>query len=225
MSDELFDDEYDPLAPMVGADDPAPERKEEPPLGGFGPSGIVRLTFEEGRLATVRVAPNWFDILGPGQTLEAAFMEALILARLDVHTEEPSATDLSDLEFDLPPFNASSVDAYAAMLHDHSRRWQAAIDAPHQEIDPPEARGEHSGVVVALDRTGFPARVQFDEDWLDEVQVGTICTAVVGATNRAYAAYTPPSDQRQETLDRYRREHEVLMAGFRALLDPNRKES
>lgn len=224
MGADFFDDDYDPLAPPAGGPIDAPA--EDLGTGGVEGGGVVRLWFEDGKLTTVRVSTTWYDKLPPGQTLTQAFEEAFLLAAAQVaQDEEPERPDTSSITFDLPPFSARAVDAYAAMLHDHTRAWQAAIDElgalPAQ---PQPARGEHVGAIVQLNRAGHPERIMFDEEWLDNAQVGQICSAVLGATQKAYAAHIPSEDTRQRTLDRFRMEHEVLMTGFRRLLDPRREE-
>ncbi len=224
VSDDLFDDEYDPLAPPPGGESDLP-LEEELGTGGFAGGGVVKLWFEQGRLKTVRVSPTWFDKLEPGQTLAQAFEEAFLLSSAAIVEEEDAALDTSELMLNLPPLSAAAVDAYAAMLHDHSAAWQRAIDeADHLPPNPSEATGEHTGAVVMLNRAGHPARVMFDEEWLDEAQVGSICSAVYGATMKAYQAFVPTTDHKQRELDRFRLEHEVLMAGFRRLLIPRREE-
>lgn len=224
VSEDLFDDEYDPLAPPPSGESDVP-LEEELGTGGFAGGGVVKLWFEQGRLKTVRVSPTWFDKLEPGQTLAQAFEEAFLLSSAALVEEEDAKLDTSGLTLHLPPLSAAAVDAYAAMLHDHSAAWQRAIDeAAHLPEDPPEATGEYTGAVVVLNRAGHPARVQFDEEWLEEVQVGSICSAVYGATMKAYQAFVPTTDHKQRELDRFRLEHEVLMAGFRRLLSPRREE-
>lgn len=231
MSDDLFDDEYDPLAPMFGApanepvsDDEAwadPDRQ-----GGFTGAGIVRVWFEEGRLTTVRVSPIWYERLSDGETLAGAFEEAFLLASLTTADDETEES-VGDIELpDLPPFSEHAVDAYAAMLHDHAERWKDAIaraaDTPSEPA--PLAWGEYHGVRVVLNRAGHPEHVRFDEEWLDGAQSGIIATAVFGATQQAYRSFVPPNDDHQQELDDLRREHEVLQAGFRALLQPTRSK-
>lgn len=222
MADDFFDDEYDPLAPPAGA--PASTLDEDLGVGGFAGGGVVKVWFEHGKLSNVRVSPTWFDDLQPGQSLEQAFEEAFLLASAALVEEEDATVDTSGLSFTLPPLSAQAVDAYAAMLHDHSVAWQRAIDeAAGLPPTPSETVGEYTGAVVILNRAGHPAHVRFDEQWLDDAQVGAICSAVYGATMKAYREYVPTTDQKQRELDRFRLEHEVLMAGFRRLLDPQRE--
>lgn len=111
MSDGLFDDEYDPLAPMLGGEDVGEDedsakdssvsgRATENPLGvGLGlvedgessvdtgvtdSERLVRLWFDdEGLLTKVRVSPVWFSRLGRGKSLADAFNEAFFRERLD----------------------------------------------------------------------------------------------------------------------------------------------
>ena len=224
VSDDLFDDEYDPLAPPPGGPADAPV-EEDLGTGGFAGGGVVKLWFEQGRLKTVRVSPTWFDKLQPEQTLSQAFEEAFLLASASLVEEEDARLDTSELMVNLPPLSAQAVDAYAAMMHDHSVAWQRAInEAKTLPAQQREAVGEHLGAIVALNRAGHPARVMFDEAWLEDAQAGAICNAVYGATMKAYQEFVPTTDQKQRELDRFRLEHEVLMAGFRQLLNPRREE-
>ncbi|WP_296140000.1 hypothetical protein [uncultured Tessaracoccus sp.] len=224
MSDDLFDDEYDPLAPPGGGPAPEPET-EELGVGGFEGGGVVKVWFDDGRLSNVRVSTTWYDQLAEGRTLAMAFEEAFLRASATILEEDDTHIDPTRLQLDLPPCTPEAVDAYAAMMHDHAARWRAAIEAaPGNEPQPEPAVGEHTGAVVVLNQAGHPARVMFDEEWLEDAQVGPICSAVLGATHKAYQGFVPPTDHTQQALERFRLEHEVLLAGFRRLLDPRREE-
>lgn len=252
MSTKLFDDDYDPLAPQVAVGEPpapdtmtdeipaaddVPSAHEEPVPdeelgevgdGGFGGGdGIVRVWFDDaGRLCKVRVSPVWFQRLAPGRTLAQAFHQAFRVSSLALgEAPEREQVDYSALEFgELPPFTRETMNAYLGMMEQHKRRWDEAIaraeSAPRPTRRP--ASGKSAGVVVTLDDFGRPASVQFDEDWLDEAQVGAICTHVVTAAQRARERYVPVPDEHRTELERFRTEHDVLTAGFHALL--NQKE-
>lgn len=225
MSDDLFDDEYDPLAPMLGG--PVADLADDEPLGSgefAGGGRVVRLVFDEGRLVSVRVHPNWFERLPPEQSLSQAFEEAFLLAALvRADDESTEGDDVDELELDLPPFSEQSVEAYAAMLHDHATRWREVLDTAPAADEPEPATGRQQGVTVTLNRAGHPEKVHFVEEWLDGVQVGVICSSVLTAVNRAYADYSPVVDERQRELERLRREHSVLQAGFRKLVNKVRR--
>lgn len=242
---DLFDDDYDPLAP-IAVSTSAEEEAEDvvDPLvelvpdgdddvllgeagdGGFGGAdGLVRIWFDDdGRLERVRVSPVWFKKLGPGQTLEQAFRQAFRASGYAVEeAEEPEPADYSGLDFgELPEFSQESVEAYVALLAEHQARWDEAIARAEAEPQPrrPPARGKSKGVVVVLDDNGHPAEVEFDDDWLDEAQVGSICNHVVAAAHKAYAKYVPRTNEHLTELERFRMEHDVLIAGFQALMQP-----
>ncbi len=246
MSTKLFDDDYDPLAPPVGVgESPAPDTSaaevrvgHEDPVageelgeagdGGFaGTDGIVRIWFdEEGRLGKVRVSPVWFQRLAPGKTLADAFRQAFRVSSLRLgEAPDREQVDYGSLDFgDLPPFTTETMNAYLGMMEEHKRRWDDAIaraEAAPRPIRRP-ASGKSAGVVVTLDDHGHPSSVQFDEDWLDEAQVGAICTHVLTAAQRAREKFEPVADGSLAELERFRVEHDVLTAGFHALL--NQKE-
>lgn len=226
MSDDLFDDEYDPLAPMLGG--PAADLADDEPLasGEFaGGGGVVRLVFDEGRLTSVRVHPSWFDRLPAEQTLAQAFEEAFLLAALARPQQQAAPEGDREPTFDLPPFSEQAVEAYAAMLHDHAAHWREVVETEDESEPAEPVVGRQQGVMVALDPTGHPERVQFADEWLDDVQVGVICSCVMGAVNRAYAQHVPVVDERQVELDRLRREHAVLQTGFRRLINTVRRGS
>lgn len=206
--------------------EPDPEVEGSEGDGGFGDGeGIVRVWFDErGRLERVRLHQVWYKALDSGDTLQNAFARALMAASLSIPAvgdEEPA--DYRDLDFgDLPPFSRESMEAYIAMIEDHKAQWDEAL-ARAQEAGSPAPQtvtGRVKGVTVTLDNVGRPTTVDFDERWLDDARVGTICKTVVAAANAAYERFVPTEDEHQLELDRFRLEHEVLLAGFHALLKP-----
>ena len=244
MSKDLFDDDYDPLAP-VDVSTPADEEAEDPddleindldgfdddPLGdaddgGFGGAdGLARIWFDDdGRLHKVRLSPVWFKKLAPGQSLEQVFRQAFLASNISVAQQpESERLDRAALDFgDLPPFSEEAMETYLGLMAEHRERWHAAI--ARAEAQPParprRARGKSKGVLLTLDEHGHPAEVQFDDDWLDEAQVGSICINVVAAAHKAYARYVPMTNEHLSELERFRIEHEVLIAGFAELLKP-----
>lgn len=244
MSNDLFDDEYDPLAPP--ADTPRPAGESGVPTGvspgssnaedeaigesgdgGFGGGdGIVRIWFDdEGHLSKVRVSPVWFKKLGPGRTLEQAFYQAFRISNIEVAAppdEDEEPEDYSNLDFGrMPALSQETLDAYMAMLADHRDRWREAADRLHDEPQPeiPRAQGKSNGVLLTLDRFGHPDSVQFDQQWLDEAQVGSICINVMAAAHKAYERFVPMNNEGLAELERFQMEHDVLVAGLKALID------
>ena len=131
-------------------------------------------------------------------------------------------TDYTQLDFGrMPAFSQETLDAYMAMLADHRTRWQDAADRLHNEPEPPtpQAQGKSNGVLLTLNRFGHPESVQFDQQWLDDAQVGQICINVTAAAHRAYERFIPTSNEGLAELDRFQLEHDVLLAGLKALID------
>lgn len=257
VSTDYFDDDYDPLAPMIDAapadvdapghgDDPSTHADSGPKAsneafvddtlddegdGGIGGgNGIVRIWVDDdGRMSKVRVSPVWFQRLGPGQTLEQAFHEAFFKARMLVaEPEAVEARTFDDADFgEIPPLTPENISLYVRMMNDHRKRWLALVEESANEppAPVPTFRGKSAGVVVTLTEAGFPSRVGFDEKWLDEAQVGSICINVSAAANKAYEQfeqYVPETNERDEALRTMEAEQEYMMAGFHRLLDPRR---
>lgn len=237
MSSDLFDDEYDPLAPLVvgePTDDHVGVHKgglsdHDEELGtvddgGFGGgNGLVRIWFDDdGKLTKVRISPVWFRKLQPGQSLDQAFRQAFMMSSLQLAApQEAGEVDESKLQ-DIPPFSHETIDAFLAEIDDHHRRWDAAlaeaVEAPREQ--PRNVTGKSNGVTLTLDEHGHPHSVVFEEQWLDETQVGSICINVVAAAHKAYAKYVPMTNERLDELERFRAEHEVLLARFHRLFNP-----
>lgn len=250
VSSDYFDDDYDPLAPMI---DVAPDNVEEQGRGGSrsgaeaqvivddaledegdggigGGNGIVRIWVEDdGRVSKVRVSPVWFQKLGPGQTLEQAFHEAFAKARMRVAeqgTVESAPIDEADFG-EIPPLTPENISLYVRMMNDHRKRWLDLVEESAKEppAPAPSFRGKSAGVVVTLTSAGFPSKVEFDDKWLDEAQVGSICINVSAAATKAYEQferYVPEANERDEAMRTMEAEQEYMMAGFFRLLDPRR---
>ena len=259
---EFFDDEYDPLAPMIDAapadvdessdaddevahadtpthnpDGTESERfQDDEELGAesdggiSGGNGIVRIWFDEhDKLTKVRVSPVWFKRLGPGHTLEQAFYEAFARVRLRVAedvTVEPISVDEADFG-EIPPLTPENISAYVEMMSEHRERWLAKVEEASHEPPAPEPTftAKSSGVTLTLAASGLPKKVEFDEAWLDEAQVGSICSNVSAAAYKAYEQfeqYVPEPNERDEELRTMAAEQEYLLAGFQRLLDPRR---
>ena len=257
VSTDYFDDDYDPLAPMVDAApadvderarvDEASEHSGAPRSAGAeaivddaldeegdggigGGNGIVRIWVEDdGRMSKVRVSPVWFQRLGPGQTLELAFQDAFAKARMRVAERGTvESTSFDDTDFgEIPPLTPENISLYVRMMNDHRNRWLALVEESAKEppAPVPTFRGKSAGVVVTLTNAGFPSRVEFNQKWLDDAQVGSICINVSAAAAKAYEQfeqYVPETNERDEAIRTMEAEQEYMMAGFYRLFDPRR---
>ena len=257
VSTDYFDDDYDPLAPMVDAapadvDEPArvdeasehsgarrsagaeaivDDALDEEGDGGIGGgNGVVRIWVDDdGRMSKVRVSPVWFQRLGPGQTLELAFQDAFAKARMRVAERGTvESTSFDDADFgEIPPLTPENISLYVRMMNDHRKRWLALVEESAKEppAPVPTFRGKSAGVVVTLTNAGFPSRVEFNEKWLDDAQVGSICINVSAAATKAYEQferYVPETNERDEAMRTMEAEQEYMMAGFYRLFDPRR---
>lgn len=221
---EAAHDEADLLAaPAFGEPDDEPE--DDGDGGVSDPDKIVRLWVEDGRLTKVRLSPVWFRKIIGTDTLENHFRQAFAVASIAVASVPEGEPELDDeyptVDFtSLPDFDDTTFAAYMELIDEFNASWDQAI-AEADGAASPEAEptvGRVKGVSVTLDRAGRAQDVAFDDKWLDDAQVGQICTAVVAAADDAYSRYTPPA--RDETLDRFADQHKVLMAGFRKLVTP-----
>ena len=253
MSHDVFDDEYDPLAPIVDAGpqpepnvDAVPSAPTDAPEvadpgdvvddsdGGFSDADrIVRVWLEDGRLSKVRVSPVWFHKLTGKDTLGGRFGHALQLANTRVAgfvedpEEEPEfPAEIAALQFTgLPRLNKVTMAAFDEVFREYRARFADAIER-HQGHSPhPVATvsGRAKGVVVNLDEHGRAASVEFDEAWLDQAQVGAICANVQQAADDAYSKYVPVEPEVTE-LDELRTEGLVLRAVYRAMLKPGGRD-
>lgn len=242
MSHNLFDDDYDPLAPPpAGAAEVGPaveharragiEARDELGTegdGGFGGGdGIVRIWFDdEGRLSRVRVSPVWFKKLQGDATLESAFHQAFRMASMGVaSTDVPQPDEIDPAVFgELPPPTLENTRAYLAMINEHLTQWRGAVE--RAEAEPLAAgrrvTGRVTGVALTLDEHGHPHTITFDQRWLDDAQVGPIINAVMAAADKAYAQYVPSPNPVLDELERHRAEHRVLMAGLHRMFNPGR---
>lgn len=235
MSDDLFDDEYDPLAPpsaspaggsVDGAHDDADTDDWSSVDDGSvtGGDGIVRIWLDDdGRLTKVRVSPVWFKKLQGSQTLDGAFAQAFLLGGARVVQPAPAEpAEDSQPDDDVPPPPEDAMEVIFERLEALRGEWDAARQRWQSEPPPPPpapAVGRSEGVTVKLGNTGWPASVTFDEHWLDNAQVGAICTNVQLAADRARAAFVPPLDPHAEELAQFEREHDALMNSLRRMLD------
>lgn len=257
VSTDYFDDDYDPLAPMIDAapadvDEPAhvdessgrsgspqsanlevtvDDALDEEGDGGIGGgNGIVRIWVEDdGRMSKVRVSPVWFQRLGPDQTLELAFQDAFAKARMRVAERGTvESTSFDDADFgEIPPLTPENISLYVRMMNDHRKRWLALVEESVKEppAPVPTFRGKSAGVVMTLTNAGFPSRVEFNQKWLDDAQVGSICINVSAAAAKAYEQfeqYVPETNERDEAIRTMEAEQEYMMAGFYRLFDPRR---
>ncbi len=230
----FFDDEYEPLAPIADVSDASSLPKSRPAglaeglvdddedlsgdHGVSGGDGIVRIWLDDDhRLAKVRVSPVWYERLQGEETLEDAFHQAFRRAWLDVGaTEDPEGpvTDEAWLA-GLPRPTPTTTRAALAAVHEQLGRWR---DVAARVTATPAARprptvGRADGVRLTLDDWGHPRTIAFDQDWLDDAQVGVIVSSVMAAASRAYEQYVPSTDARQVVRHRYRGEYRLLRAG------------
>lgn len=228
-----FDDDFDPLAPPDFGD--APDEAADPGVGGFAdPDRIVRVWVEDNRLTKVRVSPVWFRRVMGEDTLENHFRQAFAEASFSlasvpdestapVDEDEDGLAD-DDAAFDqLPRLSKASLAAFGELFAQVERRIDEAVDssAPGRAEPAPPTVGTAQGVTVVLDARGRACDVQFEEDWLDEAQVGAIGSAVLAAAQDAYARHGDTGDAHPE-LDDLLEERRLLMAAYRAMLNPRR---
>ncbi len=229
FDDDAFDDALP--APSFGADDPE-EPAPAPGDGGFSDRGsVVRVWVQDSRLVNVRVSPVWFHKADGPERLAACFREALAQAAVEVpdlpeeepedepETGTPGALGLSGeaeaILAQLPPWNATTLAAFREAADDLEGRLDAALG-----VDPPElvarpATGTSEGVTVHLDEGGKPCAVEFDEDWLDDVQAGDIVTHVLRAEGLARAT-SAPAEPVKDDVDDLLEERDALRAAWRA---------
>lgn len=250
MSQAVFDDDLEPLAPVITddvedeEDDPlaAPsftevvEEPEEAGDGGFSdPDRVVRVWVVDGRLTKVRVSPVWFHKVTGSDTLERHFRQALMLASVEVAVPPDDADD--ELPHDplaalppevlaqfnrLPRLSNRALAAFDQVFGDLERR----LDEAQQRAEQAGGRGiepvsgSSKGVTVRLDEAGRAAEVEFRQEWLDDAHVGAIATHVLLAAERAYARIQPPAEETE--VDDLAREQEMLRAAYWAMLNPRR---
>ena len=236
MSDDFFDDDYDPLAPLPDRprdDDPgSPDTPATPGDGGFSDSeGLVRIWVDDaGRLTKVRVSPVWFRRIRPGQTLEAAFRMAFLRAGLRVAptrwqppTGEPAAGKRQPTT-EPTPVTIEAISEQVEAAAAHRRAWFAKLEEVRSMPAPPAPtfRGSVEGATVTLTNDGRPKRVEFDDGWLDRTQVGAVCTAVLAAADAAHAQVEAhePDDGPAEELRTMAEQQTAMLHTLCHLLDP-----
>lgn len=218
--DHLMDDDYDPLAPVHVGPEPV-EPFDDGEAGYSDPDHLVRVWVTDGRLSKVRISPVWHLKVG-NKTLDDCFAAALAASR--VRVDSMTITDVeaeaAGVDFSgLPRFGRDPFTTFRLAIDNFNRRWQEAVDRHRAspEAPPEPVRVEADGVAVALDGDGHAVAVTFDEDWLEDAEVGDISSAVLATAKKAYAAYRPAPERRDELAD-LAREHEILMSGFAAML-------
>lgn len=73
-----------------------------------------------------------------------------------------------------------SLEEYRRVLREHERQRCVAREVDGVGVAC-EVVGRCGGVSVSVDGSGLPCEVAFDEGWLDRVQVGVLCRAVLAA--------------------------------------------
>lgn len=245
MSRELFDDDYDPLAPPPTEDVAAPEadhvdrfgpgaEPDDADLemgsvddGGIGDSdGIVRLWFtDDGSLEKVRLSPVWFRKLDSGAKLAEVFRQAFLTHKIrsvGVAKAAPEERPVPTL-VDVPEYTPENAAIIHAMIeHNLARMGEAAsaLDAQGPPPAPKPVEVRVDGVTVALDAGGHPKSVQFDERWLDHTSVGAICSTVLAATRRAQDQHQLAPVPDTTELEELRAEHDLLLEGLHRMMNP-----
>lgn len=221
MMDSLMDDGYDPLAPVHFGPEPEDEPAADGEAGFSDPDHLVRVWTTDGVLTRVKVSPVWHLKVGH-KTLDECFAAALAAARVRVvpAVVVEAEPDLTGVDFSgLPRFGRDPFTTFRLAIDNFNRRWAEAADR-HRDRPlraPSPVSAELDGVTVSLDADGHPVGVEFEEDWLDDVNVGEIADAVLAAARKARAAYRPAEPEDDE-LANLALEHEILMAGFAAML-------
>lgn len=244
---DVHDDDFDPLAPPqadsalgLAADDddllapppaPGPADDDDESLGDEGDGGfsdnerIVRTWVEDGRLTKVRVSPVWFRRLTGRTTLEDCFRQAFTSANLRVGpvsvapaSGEEFPPEVAEMEFPgLPYLNRASIAAFDILFKDQERRFAEALERQAAPRPPARVSGRSKGVTVHLNQHGAAESVEFDQAWLDDAQVGSICTHVQAAAESAYAKYQPAEPEPTE-LDDLIQERQLIRAAYVKLM-------
>lgn len=222
--------EDDPLAaPAYGAaDDDEPEGAGfDDTDGGFSDyDRIVRIWVEDGRLTKVRLSPVWFHKVPDAAGLESRFRQAFLLScvRLEPEHDEPPRSpevpaDVLESFVDLPELSRRSLVMFDQLGKEMDERHAAAL-AEHQAPPPPApVSGRSKGVTITLNGAGIAERVAFDPKWLDDAQVGSICTHVMLAAERAYARFDPNAAT-DPVLDDMAAEREEYRAALLTMFTP-----
>lgn len=225
--------EDDPLA-APSYDDGAIEADEiDESDGGFSDHhGIVRLWLEGDRLSRVRLSPVWFHKVADAAALEACFRQALLLATLriapepagdeaDTAHEEEFPAEVYDRFRGLPELSRRSLMAFDQLGREMEERHAAALPEPEPK-EPAVVSGRSKGVTVTLNDAGLVDRITFDPKWLDDAQVGAICTHIMLAADRAYGKYTPGASD-DEVLEEQARERALHRQALLTMFTPRAK--
>lgn len=236
-----FDDEAVPVAPAPALDEATPEEPEEVGDGGISDADrLVRLWLEDTRIVKVRLSPVWFHRITGRDTLESHFRQAMMLSTLHlpalpddpddeagedfVDSTDPDAlpADVQRVFNQLTALGPRTLAAFEQVIADLDARYAAAEErASEPRPVAPAVTGSVRGATVTLDANGYAVDVAFDQAWLDGAQVGQICAAVQAAADKAYERFEPATVEPSE-LDALSEERAVVMAAFRAMLNPRR---
>lgn len=218
--DRVTDDEFDPLAPVhlddAGDDDPATDHT------AADPSRIVKVWIEpDGELTRVAVSPIWHKKVGH-RTLAEVFNAVLAAAALQMVPSPPESgpPDLDGVDFSgALRFGRDPLNTLRLALENVNRRWLEVAER-RLTTPPPQPRIVEVGddeITLRLDAEGRVASVTFDEEWLDDADVGDINQGVVRLARQARAAHVPTEPVRDELAD-LALEHEILVAGLTRML-------
>ena len=247
-SETSFDDEFDPLAPPEGGlsspDDPGEDDLLAAPSylltddedvddddsdGGFSdPERVVRIWVEDGRLTKVRVSPIWFHKVPDAAALQDRFRMALMRSTLRVaaipeDSRRPEIPEEAAEAFRaLPSLSRRSLALMRSARREMAARHSAALAEHDPPAPAPAVSGRSKGVTVTLNSAGWAVGVEFDPKWLDDAQVGAICTHVMIAAERAYARYEPVQ-QVDELREEIAVERELMRTAMLVLFKPHDK--
>lgn len=232
-------EEEDPLAaPAYSSGQTEEPEEEDAGDGGFSDEDrLVRVWLEDGRLVKNRISPVWFTKLGPKDSLQNHFREALMMASLDRAAQERDAEqsepagpmeDLAALPdevraiFESLPFTLDTIEAVGAVAEELGQQYEAAVEAEQSAWAPRSFSGRSQGVTVTVDEWGNTSEVDFDEQWLDQAQVGSLVTHVQHAADRAHEKYVPR--QPNEALESLDQEQRLLSTVLTAILNPRKDQ-
>lgn len=233
-------EEEDPLAaPAYSSGQTEEPEEEDEGDGGFSDEDrLVRVWLEDGRLVKNRISPVWFTKLGPKDSLQNHFREALMMATLaraaqerDAEQSEPAGPmeDLAALPdevraiFESLPFTTETIDSVTAVAFEQLDRIDEAVQSQKaMQSAPAPFIGRSQGVTVTVDEWGNTSQVDFDELWLDQAQVGSLVTHVQHAADRAHEKYVPR--QPNEALEILDQEQRLLSTVLTAILNPRKDQ-
>lgn len=176
----------------------------------------------EGCLDRVRVSPVWFKKLKRGQTLDQAFMQAFAVSGYSVGGGDVSGFSAGlggeDPVVELPDM---PIEEYVELMRGHALLRREAMERALAEPVPQAGPvvGRFAGVTIWLGSNGHPEGIEFDEDWLDDAQVGAICAAVERAARDAFSRYREVADDRFAEVERLDEEYRLLRAGLNRYLE------